>query len=92
MKLPYALTIQIEQFKDEGKLVRIEAVVFVEREGQKIILIGKGGSRLKRIGTDARKDIERLLGRKVMLNVWAKVKSGWSDSDIAIKSLGYDDV
>jgi GTP-binding protein Era len=91
-ELPYALTIQIEQFKDEGKLVRIEAVVFVEREGQKIILIGKGGSRLKRIGTDARKDIERLLGRKVMLNVWAKVKSGWSDSDRAIKSLGYDDV
>ena len=91
-ELPYALTIQIEQFKDEGKLVRIEAVVFVEREGQKIILIGSGGSRLKRIGTDARKDIERLLGKKVMLNIWAKVKSGWSDSDRAIKSLGYDDV
>lgn len=91
-ELPYALTIQIEQFKDDGKLVRIDAVVFVEREGQKIILIGKEGSRLKRIGTDARKDIERLMGKKVMLNIWAKVKTGWSDDDRAIKSLGYDDV
>ena len=91
-ELPYALTLQIDRFEEADKLVRLDATAFVEREGQKVILIGKGGEKLKRIGSDARRDIEALLGKKVMLNLWVKVKSGWSDDDRALKSLGYDDV
>lgn len=91
-EVPYAATIQIESFKDSGKTIHIEAIVFVERDGQKAILIGKKGEKLKRIGTDARQDIETLLERKVMLNIWVKVKANWSDDDRALKSLGYDDV
>ena len=67
-------------------------MVFVERDGQKAILIGRKGEKLKRIGTDARHDIEVLLDRKVMLNLWVKVKANWSDDERALKSLGYDDV
>jgi GTP-binding protein Era len=91
-EVPYSATIQIESFKDSGKTIHIEAIVFVERDGQKAILIGKKGEKLKRIGTDARLDIETLLDRKVMLNVWVKVKANWSDDDRALKSLGFDDV
>jgi len=91
-EVPYSATIQIDSFKDSGKTIHIEAVVFVERDGQKAILIGKKGEKLKRIGSDARLDIEKLLQRKVMLNVWVKVKANWSDDDRALKSLGYDDV
>jgi GTP-binding protein Era len=91
-EVPYSATIQIESFKDSGKTIHIEAVVFVERDGQKAILIGKKGEKLKRIGTDARLDIETLLQRKVMLNIWVKVKANWSDDDNALKSLGFDDV
>ncbi len=91
-EIPYAVTIQIESFKKKGKILHIEAVIFVERDGQKAILIGKKGTKLKRIGSDARGDIEHLLDQKVMLNLWVKVKSGWSDDDRALKSLGYDDI
>lgn len=91
-EVPYAATIQIESFKDSGKSIHIEATVFVERDGQKAILIGKKGDKLKRIGIDARQDIETLLERKVMLNIWVKVKANWSDDDRALKSLGYDDI
>ena len=63
----------------------------MEKAGQKRIIIGNGGSRLKLIGSEARKDIEELLGSKVMLKLWVKVKSGWSDDERALKSLGYDD-
>ena len=90
-ELPYALTIQVDRFEDRGRTVHIDATAFVERDGQKAILIGKSGERLKRIGTDARRDMEALLGQKVMLNLWVKVKSGWSDDERALKSLGYDD-
>lgn len=91
-ELPYALTIQLERFEDSGKTIHIDATTYVERDGQKAILIGKGGERIKRIGEDARGDIERMLERKVMLRLWVKVKSGWSDDERALKSLGYDDV
>lgn len=91
-EVPYAATIQIESFKDSGKSIHIDAVVFVERDGQKAILIGKKGEKIKRIGIDARQDIEALLDRKVMLNIWVKIKENWSDDDRALKSLGYDDV
>ncbi|MEO2174627.1 MAG: GTPase Era [bacterium] len=91
-EIPYAVTIQIENFKQMGKTLHIDATVFVERDGQKVIIIGAKGSKLKRIGTDARRDIEALLDKKVMLRLWVKVKSGWSDDERALKSLGYDDI
>jgi len=91
-EVPYSASIQIDRFERTSKIVHIDATIFVEREGQKSILIGSGGSKLKRIGSDARIDIERLLDRKIMLTNWVKVKSGWSDSERALKSLGYDPV
>ena len=91
-ELPYALTIQIERFVKKGKVTHIDATIFVERQGQKAILIGRHGDRLKRVGSDARTDMEKMLGSKVMLTTWVKVKTGWSNDDRALKSLGYDDV
>jgi len=91
-EVPYAASIQIDQFEKKDKIVHIVATIFVERAGQKAILIGAGGKKLKRIGIDARVDIEKLLASKVMLTNWVKVKSGWSDSERALKSLGYDPV
>ena len=91
-ELPYALTIQIERFEDKGKTTHIDATIYVEKEGQKRILIGSKGEKLKRIGSDARRDMEEILQTKVMLNTWVKVKSSWSDDERALKSLGYDDV
>ncbi|CAA0100321.1 GTPase Era [BD1-7 clade bacterium] len=90
-ELPYATTVEIEQFKAEGKIVHIDALIMVERDSQKSIVIGKQGSRLKMIGSEARHDIEDLLQCKVMLQLWVKVKRGWSDDDRALKSLGYMD-
>ena len=68
------------------------ATIIVEKEGQKAIIIGKKGNRLKQIGSDARGEIEKLLNQKVMLTTWVKVKSGWSDNDRTLQVLGYDDV
>lgn len=90
-EVPYELTVEIEEFKQEGKLLRISALILVERTGQKAIVIGDGGQRLKLIGQEARLDMQRLFDSKVMLSLWVKVKSGWSDDDRALKSLGYDD-
>lgn len=90
-EIPYAVTVQVDEFKDDGKTIHIDMTAYVERQGQKVILIGKSGQMLKRIGTDARTDIESLLSRKVMLNLWVKVKSGWSDDERALRSLGYRD-
>jgi len=89
-EVPYELTVEIEEFKQEGKLKRISALILVERDGQKAIVIGDGGQRLKRIGMDSRLDMEKLFGGKVMLSLWVKVKGGWSDDERALKSLGYD--
>jgi GTP-binding protein Era len=91
-ELPYEITVQIESYKDVGKVLDIQALVLVERDGQKGILIGKGGNKLRLIGSEARKDIEALLDRKIMLRLWVKVKSGWSDDERTLKSLGYEDV
>ncbi|RLA47621.1 MAG: GTPase Era [Gammaproteobacteria bacterium] len=90
-ELPYAITVEIEEFVQEGAVLHISAVIFVERKGQKKILIGEKGSRLRSIGTDARRDMELLFDGKVMLRLWVKVKSGWSDDERALRSLGYDD-
>lgn len=90
-ELPYAITVQIEEFAQEGEVLHISAVIFVERNGQKRILIGEKGARLRSIGSDARRDMESLFDSKVMLRLWVKVKSGWSDDERALRSLGYDD-
>ncbi|PRY73624.1 GTPase Era [Halomonas ventosae] len=89
-ELPYQMTVEIEEFRDEGRVVHISALILVERQGQKKILIGENGERIKNIGREARLDMERALGAKVMLNLWVKVKRGWSDDERALKSLGYD--
>lgn len=89
-ELPYAVTVEIEEFASEGGILHISALVFVESKGQKKILVGAGGSRLRSIGTDARRDMELLFDNKVMLRLWVKVKSGWSDDERALRSLGYD--
>ena len=90
-EVPYEVTVEIEVFKYEGKVCHINALILVERDGQKKIIIGDKGSRLKKIGQDARLDMERLLGSKVMLNLWVKVRRGWSDDERALRSLGYDE-
>lgn len=91
-EVPYAMTVEIEQMKQEGKVWHIHGLILVERPGQKNIVIGKQGQKLKSIGSEARIDIERMLESKVMLNLWVKVKSGWSDDERALRSLGYDDL
>ncbi|KJZ10612.1 MULTISPECIES: GTPase Era [Halomonas] len=89
-ELPYQMTVEIEEFRDEARVVHISALILVERQGQKKILIGDSGDRIKKIGREARLDMERALDKKVMLNLWVKVKRGWSDDERALKSLGYD--
>jgi len=90
-ELPYATAVEIEEFAEDGGVLHISALILVERRGQKRIVIGEGGSRLRAIGTEARKDMERLFDQKVMLRLWVKVRAGWSDDERALKSLGYDE-
>ena len=88
-ELPYSTAVEIEAFKhDERGVLLINALILVERDGQKKILIGESGGRLKSIGTSARRDMERAFDSKVMLKLWVKVKSGWSDDVRALKALG----
>jgi len=88
-EIPYSTTVVIDSLKLEGNLVNISAIIWVEREGQKPIVIGKNGEKLKKIGTLARKDIEKLLNKKVFLRLWVKVKSDWTDSDGLLQNLGF---
>jgi GTP-binding protein Era len=90
-ELPYATAVEIEQFSQQDGIFHIDATILVERAGQKGIVIGKGGERLKKIGSDARQDMEQTFESKVMLNLWVKVRSGWSDDERALQSLGYSD-
>lgn len=90
-ELPYQVTVEIEQFRVEGKMTYIDALILVERDGQKKIIIGTKGERIKKIGEQARADIENLLDCKVMLRTWVKIRSGWSDDERALRSLGYMD-
>lgn len=92
-EIPYSSTVEIEQFKaDEKGTLHINGLILVERSGQKAIIIGKQGQRLKQIGQDARIDMEELFGTKVFLQLWVKVKDGWADDERALRSLGYDDI
>ncbi len=90
-ELPYSLTVEIERFKREDEKLVINAVIWVERDSQKAIIIGKGGQNLKKIGMSSRKDLEKAFGEKVRIELWVKVKSGWSDNQRALQSLGYRD-
>lgn len=90
-ELPYALTVEIERYEEHPELCKIYAAILVERNSQKCIVIGKQGEMLKKIGTEARLDIEKLIGQKVYLQLWVKVKKGWSDSERALQSLGFVD-
>jgi len=90
-ELPYAMTVEIEEFTHNGRLAEISALILVERASQKRIVIGDAGYRIKQIGREARLDMESLFDCKVMLNLWVKVKSGWSDDERALRSLGYTD-
>lgn len=89
-ELPHQVAVEVEVWEDTPTLTTISAAILVERRGQKKILIGTGGDRIKKIGIDARRDIEALIDRKVMLNLWVKIRSGWSDDERALRSLGYD--
>ncbi|MGY6277283.1 GTPase Era [Methylomonas sp. MgM2] len=90
-ELPYALTVEIEMYEEHPNLTKIYANIWVERSSQKSIVIGKQGEMLKKIGIEARADIEKLLDQKVYLQLWVKVKKGWSDSERALQSLGFLD-
>jgi GTP-binding protein Era len=90
-EVPYEAAVEIEEFRQQGDICHISAVILVEKETQKRMLIGEGGSRLKLIGSEARKEMERLFDTRVMLKLWVKVKGGWSDDERALKSLGFDD-
>ena len=90
-ELPYSVTVEIEEFKRVRSVLHVSALILVERSGQKKIVIGDKGEQIKIIGRDARKDMEKLYDSKVMLNLWVKVKSGWSDDERALRSLGYRD-
>ena len=89
-ELPYATTVEIEKFELDGALRRIYAAVVVDRAAHKAMLIGRNGDKLKRIATEARKDMERLFDGKVFLEVWVKVKSGWADDVRLLRELGYE--
>lgn len=89
-EIPYATAIKIESYKDSGDLITIHAVIWVDRASQKKIVIGKKGALIKRIGTDARVEIERLLGKKVHLQLWVKVKSDWQNSERDLLELGIE--
>lgn len=89
-ELPYAATVEVEKFEVDGALRRISAAIVVDRQAHKGIIIGKGGETLKRIASEARQDMERLFDGKVFLEVFVKVKSGWTDDERLLKSLGYE--
>lgn len=89
-ELPYTSTVVIDKFEDEGRMKRIAATIVVEREGHKGMVIGEKGEKLKRIGSEARQELEKLWDCKVFLELWVKVRSGWADDDARVRSFGYE--
>ena len=88
-EVPHGVAVVIEEFKDEGDMVRIRAEIFCEKASHKGIIVGKNGAELKMVGTYARQDLEKILGVKVYLNLWVKVKENWRDSRAAVGNFGY---
>jgi GTP-binding protein Era len=89
-ELPYTSTVVVDRYEEEGALRRIAATIVVERDAHKGMIIGAGGERLKRIGAEARQELERLLDARVFLELWVKVKSGWADDEAHLRSYGYE--
>jgi len=86
------MTVELEKFETDKKgIIHISAIILVERKGQKRIVIGQGGQRLKKVGQDARLDLEKLFESKIFLQLWVKVKAGWADDEKALRSLGFDE-
>jgi GTP-binding protein Era len=90
-EIPHGVAVVIEEFKEDGALTRIRAEIFCEKESHKGIIVGKGGEGLKRIGSYARADLEKLLDTKVYLNLWVKVKENWRESAHTVTNFGYHD-
>lgn len=90
-EVPYSTEVEIEEFKDEPTILRIGAVIYVARDSQKPIIIGKGGVALKNVGTAARKDLENFFGKKVFLQTYVRVKDNWRDSKHMLRQFGYED-
>ena len=94
-ELPYTSTVVIDKFEEEpgktvSRMVRIAATIVVERDGHKAMVIGDKGERLKRIGTETRQELERLMDAKVFIELWVKVRSGWADDEARVRSFGYE--
>ncbi|MEO7058034.1 MAG: GTPase Era [Caldimonas sp.] len=89
-ELPYTSTVIIDRYEEEGDLRRIAATIVVERDAHKGMIIGSGGERLKRIGSETRQELERLLGARVFIELWVKVRGGWADDEAHLRSYGYD--
>jgi GTP-binding protein Era len=89
-ELPYGLTVEIESFVETEQMLRIHGLIWVERASQKKIVVGQHGRMLKAVGSEARVDMEKLLGKKIYLQLWVKVKEGWADDERALRTLGYD--
>ena len=94
-ELPYASTVVVDRFEEEpgktvARMIRIAATIIVEREGHKAMVVGENGERIKRIGTEARQELEKLLGAKVFIELWVKVRSGWADKEARVRSFGYE--
>jgi GTP-binding protein Era len=89
-ELPYGIAVEIEQLLDQDGQLNVAAAIWVDREGQKPIVIGAGGARLKRVGRSARLELNRLLGRRLHLELWVKVREGWADNARALKQLGLE--
>jgi GTP-binding protein Era len=90
-ELPYTLTVEVEQFTRAEKIILMSAIIWVERPGQKMIVIGKGGAVLKQVGEQARLEMERLFGQRVYVQLWVKVRKGWTDDESALRAFGYTD-
>ena len=90
-EVPHGVAIEIESFKEEEKITKIDVVIYCEKKSHKGIIIGKDGRKLKGVGKSAREEIEALLGCKVFLQLWVKVKENWRDSDFALSNFGYKD-
>ena len=89
-ELPFSTTVEVERWEREAGVLKIGAVIWVERDGQKAIVVGAGGAQIKRIGTAARKEIERQFDEKVFLELWVKVREKWSDDEAALRRFGYE--
>lgn len=88
-EVPYSVEIEVEEFKEEASIIRIRAVIHVSRESQKVIIIGKRGDKIKRVGTDARKDLEEFFDKKIFLELFVKVNKDWRNDDKQLKRFGY---